>query len=66
MYRKDLWDEIGMMPETWDDVRKGGAKLKQKGHPVGMSLGRSNDPNTAWRGLLWSWGPACRTRPANM
>jgi multiple sugar transport system substrate-binding protein len=56
MYRKDLWDEIGMQPDTWDDVRKGGAKLKQKGHPVGISLGRSNDPNTTWRGLLWSWG----------
>jgi len=52
MYRKDLWGEIGMTPETWDDVRIGGAKLKAKGHPVGMSLARSNDPNLAWRGVL--------------
>ena len=56
MYRKDLWDDIGMTPTTWDDVRIGGAKLKKKGNPVGMSLGRSNDPNLAWRGLLWSYG----------
>jgi multiple sugar transport system substrate-binding protein len=56
MYRKDLWDEIGMTPETWDDVRVGGAKLKQKGHPVGISLARSNDPNLSWRALLWSYG----------
>jgi multiple sugar transport system substrate-binding protein len=56
MYRKDLWDEIGMVPTTWDDVRIGGAKLKAKGHPVGISLGRSNDPNETWRGLLWSFG----------
>jgi multiple sugar transport system substrate-binding protein len=56
MYRKDLWGEIGMTPETWDDVRIGGAKLKAKGHPVGMSLARSNDPNLAWRGVLWSYG----------
>lgn len=56
MYRKDLWDEIGMVPETWDDVRTGGAKLKKKGNPVGMSLARSNDPNLAWRGVLWSFG----------
>ena len=55
-YRKDLWDEIGMTPDTWDDVRVGGAKLKKKGHPVGMSLARSNDPALAWRGLLWSYG----------
>ena len=56
MYRKDLWSEIGMTPDTWDDVRSGGAKLRAKGHPVGMSLARSNDPNLAWRAVLWSYG----------
>jgi multiple sugar transport system substrate-binding protein len=58
MYRKSMWDEIGIMPDTWDNLRIGGAKLKQKGHPVGISLGHSNDPNTTWRGLLWSYGGA--------
>src|SRR5262249_41376075 len=29
-YRKDLWDEIGMTPDSWDDIRVGGAKIKQK------------------------------------
>jgi multiple sugar transport system substrate-binding protein len=58
MYRKSIWDEIGMKPDTWDDVRVGGAKLKAKGHPVGISLGHSNDPETTWRGLLWSYGGA--------
>jgi multiple sugar transport system substrate-binding protein len=57
-YRKDLWDEIGMTPQTWDDVRIGGAKLKAKGHPVGCSLAHSNDPNLCWRGVLWSYGGA--------
>ena len=56
MYQKSLWDEIGMLPDTWDNLRIGGAKLKAKGHPVGMSLGHSNDPSTAWRGLLWCYG----------
>jgi multiple sugar transport system substrate-binding protein len=56
MYRKSLWEEIGMLPETWEDVRTGGAKLKAKGHPVGCSLARSNDPNLCWRGVLWSYG----------
>jgi len=58
MYQKSLWDEIGMLPDTWDNVRIGGAKLKAKGHPVGISLGHSNDPSTTWRGLLWSFGGA--------
>src|SRR6516162_7850834 len=26
LYRKALWDEIGMTPDTWEDVRVGGAK----------------------------------------
>ncbi len=56
MYRKSLWEEIGVVPDTWDNIRIGGAKLKAKGHPVGISLGHSNDPETTWRGLLWSYG----------
>jgi multiple sugar transport system substrate-binding protein len=58
MYQKSLWDEIGIKPDTWDNVRIGGAKLKAKGKPVGISLGHSNDPSTTWRGLLWSYGAA--------
>jgi multiple sugar transport system substrate-binding protein len=56
LYRKDLWDEIGMVPDTWEDIRQGGAKLKAKGHPVGIGLGHSQDPNLTWRGLMWSYG----------
>jgi multiple sugar transport system substrate-binding protein len=56
MYRKSLWEEVGVVPDTWDNIRVGGAKLKAKGHPVGISLGHSNDPETTWRGLLWSYG----------
>ncbi|HKV16016.1 MAG TPA: extracellular solute-binding protein [Reyranella sp.] len=61
-YRKDLWDEIGMVPDTWDNVRVGGAKLKAKGHPVGISLAHSNDPNLTWRGVLWSYGGAVQDK----
>jgi multiple sugar transport system substrate-binding protein len=58
MYRKSMWDEIGVTPDTWENVRIGGAKLKKKGNPVGISLGHSNDPNITWQGLLWSYGGA--------
>src|ERR1051326_2715396 len=34
MYQKSLWDEIGMKPDTWDNVRIGGAKLNAKGKPA--------------------------------
>ena len=56
MYQKSMWEEIGVVPDTWENVRKGGAKLKAKGHPVGLPLGHSNDPGATWRGLLWSYG----------
>ncbi|HET7198053.1 MAG TPA: extracellular solute-binding protein [Burkholderiales bacterium] len=56
LYRKDLWDEIGMKPDTWEDLIKGGAKLKAKGHPIGIGLGHSQDPNTSWRSLMWCYG----------
>lgn len=56
LYRKSLWGEIGMTPDTWDDVRRGGAKLKKKGHPVGVGLAHSNDPNNSWRAVIWSFG----------
>src|SRR5262249_45378070 len=56
MYRKILWVEVGEVADTWDNIRVGGGKLKAKGQPVGISLGHSNDPETTWRGLLWSYG----------
>jgi len=56
LYRKDLWDEIGMKPDTWEDIRKGGAKLKAKGFPVGIGLGHSVDPNNSYNSMLWSYG----------
>ena len=62
LYRKDLWDEIGMKPDTWEDLIKGGAKLKAKGHPIGIGLGHSQDPNTSWRSLLWCYGASVQDK----
>src|SRR5262249_4136226 len=56
LYRKDLWDEIGMKPDTWEDVRVGGAKLKKKGNPVGIGLAHAVDPNNPYNSMLWSAG----------
>jgi multiple sugar transport system substrate-binding protein len=58
LYRKDLWDEIGMTPDTWENIRVGGAKLKAKGFPVGIALSHCVDPNNSYSGLLWSNGAA--------
>src|SRR3990170_2711153 len=32
-YRKDLWDEAGFVPDSWDNVLLAGRKLKARGVP---------------------------------
>ena len=58
LYRKDLWTEIGMPngPDTWDEVRTGGAKLKAKGFPIGIGLAHHNDSRNSWRAIQWCHG----------
>jgi multiple sugar transport system substrate-binding protein len=56
-YRKDLWDSVGMKPDTWDDIRIGGAKIKAKhGIPVGIGLAPEIDTGMAMRAIMYSYG----------
>ncbi|MFL6822184.1 MAG: extracellular solute-binding protein [Xanthobacteraceae bacterium] len=56
-YRSDLWGEIGMKPDTWDDVRVGGKKIKDKtGIPVGVGLSAELDTAMAMRAIMYSYG----------
>lgn len=59
VYRKSWFAEVGYnkFPETWDQYRDLGKKLKAKGYPIGQSLGQSfGDPPTFVYPLLWSYG----------
>jgi multiple sugar transport system substrate-binding protein len=58
LYRKDIFDANGLQPvDTWDDLLKTGAALKDKGNPIGISINqKSNDANNTWTGVLWSHG----------
>lgn len=56
-YRKDLWDDIGMYPDSWDDIRVGGKKLKQKHNiSVGIGLASEIDANMAMRAIMYAFG----------
>lgn len=56
-YRKDLWDDIGMSPDSWDDIRTGGKKIKQKHNiPVGIGLASEIDANMAMRSIMYAFG----------
>jgi len=56
-YRKDLWDDVGMYPDSWDDIRAGGKKIKQKHNiPVGIGLASEIDTNMAMRAIMYAFG----------
>ena len=67
-YRKDLWDEVGVFPDTWEDVRIGGAKIKKKhGIPVGIGLSTiDDDSKMAVRAILYSFGGSVQDAEGNV
>jgi multiple sugar transport system substrate-binding protein len=61
-YRKDLWDDIGVVPSSWDAIRDGGRKIRQKhGIPVGIGMANELDSNMAMRSILTAFGGAEQT-----
>jgi multiple sugar transport system substrate-binding protein len=66
-YRKDLWDGVGMYPDTWEDVRIGGAKIKKKyGNPVGIGISSEIDSNMAMRSIMHSFGASVQDEEGNV
>jgi multiple sugar transport system substrate-binding protein len=58
-YRKSWLDEVGAtkFPETWQEYREVGKKLKAKGRPFGQTLGHTfGDAPGFTYPYLWSWG----------
>ena len=59
VYRRSWFREAGydQLPPTYDEYHAAGAKLKQKGHPLGQCLGHSiNDPNNWCYTMMWAYG----------
>jgi multiple sugar transport system substrate-binding protein len=56
-YRQDLWDDVGVKPDSWDAIREGGRKIKDKhGIPVGIGMSNELDSSMALRSILLSFG----------
>ena len=56
-YRKDLWDDVGVVPATWEDIRNGARKIKQKhGIAAGFGLAPELDTNMALRSIMAAYG----------
>ena len=59
-YRKSWLAEVGFdgkFPQTWDEYRAAGKKLKAAGRPFGQTAGHTfGDAPGWWYPYLWSWG----------
>ena len=56
-YRQDLWDDVGVKPDSWDAIRDGGRKIKEThGIPVGIGMSNELDSSMALRSMLLSFG----------
>jgi multiple sugar transport system substrate-binding protein len=55
-YRSDLWAQLGARPDSWDDIRAAGPKLKGMGHPLGIGLSPDFDANLGLLALMHAYG----------
>src|ERR1043166_45976 len=56
-WRKDLWDDVGVFPDSGEKILDGGRKIKQKHNiPVGIGLGQELDAAMAVRTIMYSFG----------
>jgi multiple sugar transport system substrate-binding protein len=54
-------------PDTWDDIRVGGRKIKQQfGNPVGIGLSQELDTSMAMRAIMYSFGSSEQDRDGNV
>ncbi len=67
-FRQDLWEQVqaGLRPSTWDDIRRAGAPLKARGHPLGLGISTDIDSNWTLNTLLHCYGGAIHDEYANL
>jgi multiple sugar transport system substrate-binding protein len=60
-YRRSYWFNVGISPNTWDNIRRAAPKLKAAGHPVGLGMSNELDSNMMLMSLLYCYGAALQT-----
>ncbi len=55
-YRRSHLQQAGVSLNTWDDLRRGAARLKEQGHPVGLGMSNEIDSNMLLTSLLYCYG----------
>jgi multiple sugar transport system substrate-binding protein len=65
-YRVDLWKNIGMVPDTWNDLIRAGPRLKAAGAPIGVGLSPGLDSGHHLFGLLFAHGASLQDEDGNI
>jgi multiple sugar transport system substrate-binding protein len=67
-WRSDLWGEAGFPdgPQTWDDVKAAGPKLKGAGHPLGIGISQDIDANMALIAMMMCFGSYIQDEESNV
>jgi multiple sugar transport system substrate-binding protein len=65
-YRKDLWDEVGYEPTTWENVLKAGPGLKELGNPLGIGISQDIDANMALIAMMQCFESFIQDEEANL
>lgn len=65
-YRKDLWDTVGGVPNSWQDVLAGGRRIKLLHEkPVGISLATEHNSEHTLRAIMYSFGASVQDADGN-
>jgi multiple sugar transport system substrate-binding protein len=66
-WRKDLFDQVGGTPDSWDAIRTLGKKIKDKtGIPVGIGQATEIDTAMAMRAILYAFGASEQDQGGNL
>jgi multiple sugar transport system substrate-binding protein len=61
-YRTDLWGQVGIRPNTWDDVRRAAPRLRAMGNPIGIGMSNEIDSNMALMAMMMCFGSFIQNR----
>ena len=61
-YRTDLWGEVGLRPDSWDNVLKAAPKLRAMGNPIGLGMSNEIDSNMALMAMMMTFGSFIQNR----
>jgi multiple sugar transport system substrate-binding protein len=64
-YRKSMWFNAGIAPNTWENIRKAAPILKKAGHPVGLGMSNELDSNMMLMSLLYCYGSSLQDAKGN-